>query len=198
MKSFLVYCIVLLMCLCAEVFCTETCDKEGTQTTRNLYREESLPESEDLKAYNGRNLKATIAEANRKIIFNAVRTRGDMKAVTLITFDEDASFNIGGGMSPDTGHFKAPLSGIYTFSFSAMTVYEAQRTGIQVVKNSGWEFYLFENNETGYESHDLITSSWNMDLTQDDELFFVLSEGGLFVDTNHQVLFSGHLLMQRQ
>ena len=246
MKSFLVYCIVLLMCLCAaEVFCTETCDTEGTngakqctpkvkdylvQITRDLYQDEFLPEQtrmindvktkfedkleeneqliddklnslkEDLKAHFDiqiSQLKATIAEANRKIIFTAVRsTSGSMKATSTITFDE-ASLNIGGGMSPDTGHFKAPVSGIYTFSFRALTEYEA-RTSIKVLKNGEIQFYLFENNHEGYDSHELITSTWNMDLTKDDEISFVLNEGGLYVSWGHPVLFSGHLLMQRQ
>ena len=59
MKSFLVYCIVLLMCLCAEVFCTETCDKEDTnvakqcipKTVKNELKDKSDDILKTMKAY---------------------------------------------------------------------------------------------------------------------------------------------------
>ena len=48
MKSFLVYGIVLLMCLCAaEVFCTETCVKEDTNGAKQCIPKTVKTEFED-------------------------------------------------------------------------------------------------------------------------------------------------------
>ena len=83
------------------------------------------------------NNKINTLEANQntpKIIFSGVR-RNHASSNSDLTFDQ-AIVNIGQGFDPATGTFKSPVSGIYQFSFSAVTDRKGTSTSIKVFKNN--------------------------------------------------------------
>ena len=75
----------------------------------------------------------------------------------IITYT-DVIANVGQGMDPNTGVFEAPVSGIYSFSFSALSDTEKStlsgfKTSIEVIKNLQGDyldsrFYIYQDNGT--------------------------------------------------
>ena len=138
--------------------------------------------------------KNSIEDANQKIIFSAIRS-SSVSAGATITYDE-ANVNVGGGMDTGTGHFTVPVSGIYSFSFRGMSKFKETVTGVQVRKNNTIQFYIFENTK-GTESHDILSTTWVMNLSQNDVISLHGSGGAFYVRDNHPILFNGHLLMKQ-
>merc|ERR1712004_659334 len=85
-----------------------------------------------------------IEVAKQKVIFSAVRKSGSVSIGSIITYDEIVA-NVGEGMNPDTGRFKAPLSGIYSFSFSAMTDSSYPAIHVYIMKNNVRQFAIHQN-----------------------------------------------------
>ena len=108
-----------------------------------------------------------------------------------ITYDE-ANVDLGGGMDIGTGNFTVPVSGIQSFSFSGTSKYGKTRTRIEVHKNKAKQFYIFENQ--GTESHDLLSTTWVMNLSQNDVISLYVAEGGFYVHGLQPIFFNGHLL----
>ena len=125
---------------------------------------------------------------NTRVIFSAVRKgknpnkygNVNVNPSDSITFDETVT-NIGDGMDPESGVFTAPVSGIYSFSFSAILHFERSRWGgigigmIKVLKDEQLEFYIEETERFPVDdvlSHDLevINHSWMMSLVQNEKV----------------------------
>ena len=131
------------------------------------------------------------------MVFSAVRKAtsesGDyynhVQPGEVITFTHTEA-NIGNGMNPDTGIFTVPMSGIYSFSFSALTTGEDKSTTILVGKNSVNQFTISDPN-----SHDLLGYSWTMYLAQNDLIYLYNDNNGLYVTSDINVWFNGQLLM---
>ena len=141
-----------------------------------------------------------IKNANQKVIFSAIRTSGDVNPGTTIRYDE-ANVNVGGGMDAGSGFFTVPVSGIYSFSFRGLSMFRKTFTNVHVRKNNATQFRIFENSDDE-NSHDILSTTWLMNLTQNDVISLYCSSdnwysGGFSVDIRHPVLFNGHLLMKQ-
>ena len=142
-----------------------------------------------------------IKNANQKVIFSAIRTSGDVNPGTTIRYDE-ANVNVGGGMDAGSGFFTVPVSGIYSFSFRGLSMWRKTLTNIHVRKNNATQFRIFENSDDT-KSHDILSTTWLMNLTQNDVISLYCSSdnywssGGFSVNIYHPVLFNGHLLMKQ-
>ena len=121
-----------------------------------------------------------------------------------ITFD-DIVTNIGNGMDPESGVFTAPVSGIYSFSLSAIQEFtSSEQLGIvQVLRDGEVEFYIEELNQYDITSFDWegLNHSWMMSLVQNEKVQLKMEEGStseIFVKTstkrNSFLWFSGQLL----
>merc|ERR1712062_33445 len=137
--------------------------------------------------------KNAIEDVNQKVIFSAIRNVHVDPGAT-ITYDE-ANVNVGGGMDIGTGHFTVPVSGIYSFSFRGMSKFKETATNVQVHKENTLQFYIFENTR-GTESHDILSTTWVMNLGQNDVISLYASSG-FYVSTSHPLFFNGQLLMKQ-
>ena len=132
-----------------------------------------------------------------RVVFSAVRSSssesGDyynhVKPGEVITFTHTEA-NIGNGMNPDTGFFTVPVSGIYSFSFSAMSNGIDTSTYIQVCQNGVKQFTISDPNSYG-----LLGYSWTMYLAQNDIIHLYNVNNGLYVTPDINVWFNGQLLM---
>ena len=137
-----------------------------------------------------------------RVFFSAVRkatSEGDTNNVQpgeVVTFTHN-EVNIGSGMNPDTGIFTVPLSGIYSFSFSAncykTSDYDDAATYIEVHKNDEKQFLIMEDLRTN--TYSLLGYSWTMYLAQNDKIHLYTAYNGLFVNRYINVRFNGQLLM---
>ena len=135
---------------------------------------------------------------NEKVIFAAVRSKsGNMGSSGTITYDS-LTTNIGNGMDSSSGKFTTPTSGLYMFTFSAVsaTTNTAEVT-IMVMKN-GSQIFLIDDEEDDKSGADErnIAYSWMLNLSTGDIVHLEMSTGGLHTDagTGDQVHFTGHLL----
>ena len=112
-----------------------------------------------------------------------------------ITFS-DTEANIGNGMNPDTGVFNVPVSGIYSFSFSACTNTKDRDTEIRVFKNGEIQFWFHNYNEND-QSDNNIGYTWTMSLVQNDQINLQLFSNELIGYMYEFVWFNGQLLMQQ-
>ena len=135
---------------------------------------------------------------NTRVIFSAIR-----KAVSLsdedITYTETVA-NIGNGMNPKTGVFTVPVSGIYSFSFSALK--DPNYThfcNVYVKKNGEQQFRIRETDFNAADYYGNIGYSWTMALVQNDEILLSgdIYDHPLYVDNLDFIWFNGHLLMKQ-
>ena len=137
---------------------------------------------------------------NEKVIFAAVRTSsGDMGSSSgTITYDS-LTTNIGNGMDASTGKFTAPTSGLYMFTFSAVSANKnTAEVTIQVQKNGSRIFVIDdeEDKKSGANERN-IAYSWMFDLSMGETVYLTMYSGGLHADVGNshdQTHFTGHLL----
>ena len=134
---------------------------------------------------------------NEKVIFAAVRSSsGNMGSRGTITFDS-LTTNIGNGMDSSTGKFTCPTSGLYMFTFSAVSSnVNADELTIKVMINGGQIFVIDdeEDKKSGANERN-IAYSWMLDLSTDDIVHLEMSSGGLHAEVvGDQAHFTGHLL----
>ena len=133
------------------------------------------------------------------VIFAAVRKSAlgeynHVKPGADITFTEMVT-NIGNGMDPETGVFKAPVTGVYEFSISAESNIEDPTTSINVFKNDEYEFRITDLNQSNQKNHVNIAYTWCLELVQDETVKLAMSNSnGLFVNYQVFVWFNGYLM----
>ena len=125
-----------------------------------------------------------------------------------ITFD-DTMTNIGNGMDPESGVFTAPISGIYSFSLSAIQQFTSSiswnnQVGIiQVLRDGELEFYIEELNQYDITNYDWegLNHSWMMSLVEKEKVHLRMdgrSNSQIVVQSDgsyeNYVWFNGQLL----
>ena len=108
----------------------------------------------------------------------------------LITFDHIET-NEGGGFNGRTGRFRAPVAGLYGFSFSGVTSSDISWTRISVVKDEKLHHYILDGNGSG---HNNIGGSWMIKLGRGNEVYLKLENGNLYAAPTDFVHFTGQLL----
>ena len=135
--------------------------------------------------------KVNTLEANQdtsKVIFSGVR-KNHISSHSDFTYDE-IIVNVGQGLDAETGIFKCPVSGIYSFSFGAVTDMSDTYTFVKVIKNGVTQFLIHEN-DNGHKSSVNLSHVWTMVLQKDDMVKLRLGNGkGLFSDSHFPVLFN--------
>ena len=154
-------------------------------------------------------VKALESKVNTRVIFSVVRKGlgryGQYEHYTelgqIITYT-DVIANVGQGMDPNTGIFEAPVSGIYSFSFSALSdsteALNGYATRIKVIKNllGHWsEFDIFQDAGTKAFMENL-SFSWMMSLYKGDKIHLAMNTWGakLLTTDDHPLYFNGQLL----
>lgn len=156
-------------------------------------------------------IKALESKVNTRVIFSVVRkgldedrypNKADLGEIITYT---DVIANVGQGMDPNTGVFEAPVSGIYSFSFSALSDTEKStlsgfKTSIEVIKNLQGDyldsrFYIYQDNGT-QEFFENLSFSWMMSLTKGDRIHLAMAKYGtkLLTTDNYPLYFNGQLL----
>ena len=99
-------------------------------------------------------------------------------------------------MDTDTGAFLVPVSGLYAFSFSAVSSLDHTDIWIGLYKNDELQFYFGIEKLDGSNNHDNISYSWLMSLVLNDKIYLktVSDYSGLVVDDTSFVWFNGQLL----
>ena len=154
-------------------------------------------------------VKALESKVNTRVIFSVARKGlgryGQYEHYTelgqIITYT-DVIANVGQGMDPNTGIFEAPVSGIYSFSFSALSdsteALNGYATRIKVIKNllGHWsEFDIFQDAGTNAFMENL-SFSWMMSLYKGDKIHLAMNTWGakLLTTDDHPLYFNGQLL----
>ena len=101
---------------------------------------------------------------NTQVIFSAVQKEDNIGPNVDITFTKTIA-NIGGGMDPFTGTFTVPVSGLYSFSFSA-ECFDDTRPSVYVYKNDHSQYYI----ETLDNVSHMISYVWMMSLVKNDKI----------------------------
>ena len=132
------------------------------------------------------------------MIFSARKTSGGDFA-GLVSYDT-IEFNVGDGLQANS-RFIAPESGIYEFTFSALTAVEKSETWakskglgiwIRVYKDGNPSHYMHERNDDIVNN---INSSWMMKLAKGQRVHLWVSIGKLSACSAFPVIFTGNLLM---
>ena len=183
----------------------ETVQSHLKTTIRSVWREELLPEqTSEVKALKER-IQAIESKLNTRVIFSVHRIgeSNNPPLDQIITYSK-VIVNEGQGMDPDSGVFVVPVSGIYQFSFSALTGIENlsddgyNHASVKVFKNDDRQFNILSNpDESAKNSKENLSFSWLMSLTKDDKIYLKMYENGntLHVKDHYPVVFNGHLLM---
>ena len=101
--------------------------------------------------------------------FSVLRKSGTLKGNNWINFTK-CEINVGNAMNKTTGIFKAPISGIYEFSFSGRGGIEDQYTEVEVYKNDRFDRKI---GDYGWGKPDAIRSwqggyNWKLKLDEND------------------------------
>ena len=178
---------------------------EATITQKNqqisaLETKVNALEAQNIIALKGRiqDIESTL---NTRVIFSVAR-KGHLNNPPLgqkITYT-DVITNEGQGMDPNTGVFDVPVSGIYSFSFSALTEnngWNGNGIGVKVFKNNGKQFTIHSNPQDPHQNYENLSFSWLMSLTKDDKIYLRMNGEGktLHVKDQFPVVFNGYLLM---
>ena len=132
----------------------------------------------------------------QEVIFSGIR-RKHVSSRSNLTFDE-AIANVGQGLDPETGIFKCPVSGIYSFSFSALTQRSSHYIDVGVYRNDIFQFWIHEN-DIDHKSYVNLSYVWTMVLQRDDRVQLKLGGGkGLHATRIYPVWFNGQLLLRNQ
>ena len=134
----------------------------------------------------------------KKVIFSARKRRGHNfnGPITYDTID----VNVGDGLQANS-RFIAPESGIYEFTFSALTGVEKYETWakskglgtwIRVYKDGNPRHYMHERNDDIVNN---INSNWMMKLAKGQGVHLWVSIGKLSARSAFPVIFTGNLLM---
>ena len=112
----------------------------------------------------------------------------------VITFTDTVA-NIGNAMNPDDGIFTIPISGLYSFSFSAMSTGNDTSTYIEVHKNDEKQFIISDHNNYGHTNYVNIGYSWTMHLVQNDKIHLYMFSNGLYVTLGVNVWCNAQYIM---
>ena len=88
--------------------------------------------------------------------------------VKLDVLDVQKNVNMENG---NRGTFTAPVSGFYSFSFSAQG-----DTDIVMYRNDKYDFRIADHNKNGNYDMENIAYSWNIRLDQNDRIYLKLTE----------------------
>ena len=120
-----------------------------------------------------------------------------INAGSVITFNDVVS-NQGNGFNGRTGLFKAPVSGVYAFTFtgrnSERSTPKSSRviTRIFVYHNEVFKVNLSNGHEGDHFS--MISGSWQMRLDKNDAVQLKVASGALLVHCKTKAIFTGVLI----
>ena len=140
------------------------------------------------------------AKMTKKVLFQAQKTDGGHAFTGAIKFNVIGP-NIGGGMNGLKGEFKAPLGGLYRFTFSAMSGFlkYGLMTFVDVIKNGSAKFSIRDTNQDSWSHGNNIGHTWIWELIKGDTVTFrVHSDSYLTADSYVPITFTGELVFAKQ
>jgi len=123
------------------------------------------------------------------VIFSARAKYRNSKEGSYIGFS-DAIVSYGGGLNLGEGIFKAPRTGAYSFSFTALTHSKKSRTAIDVYKNTA-RFTTISS--TASNNHYNIAASWMMNLKKNEYVRLKMTSNDLVTNSLEHVIWNGEL-----
>jgi len=152
-----------------------------------------------------------MADETKMVAFDAYRDKPFHEDQKYITFD-GMKVNVGGGFDPDSGMFKAPVGGIYSFSFHGLTQ-DGTATYVKLVHRKAEE-EKWENVAGTYRRHEkedeeqqsptsnhilknaegMLALSVLLELGEGDEVAVFSYHGNLRDGGWHYTHFTGYLL----
>ena len=128
-------------------------------------------------------------QVENPVIFSARAKYRNSKEGSYIGFS-DAIVSYGGGLNLGEGIFKAPRTGAYSFSFTALTHSKKSRTAIDVYKNTA-RFTTISS--TASNNHYNIAASWMMNLKKNEYVRLKMTSNDLVTNSLEHVIWNGEL-----
>ena len=143
-------------------------------------------------ANNNKDVIDTINDRDLKPNFFSVYKKGADSSCTVkkgstVTYT-DIVANQGGGMDINTGIYKAPRTGVYSFSFAGQSFKTDERTNVNVLKNNEHYLTIVNYAEKNYYN---IAYSWMMKLSAGDEVKLKMASNDLQCKTTEHIYFNG-------
>jgi len=109
-----------------------------------------------------------LPDANDKVvIFSVLKTTGGNLTGNMIFHKTEV--NIGEAMNIQSGEFKAPFSGTYSFDFSALSQDKQKTVHVQIKKNNNIIYNIYNHlNEESTQRFDNMNFHWMLTLSTGD------------------------------
>ena len=102
--------------------------------------------------------------------------------------------DIGNAFDPESGVFRAPRLGVYSFSFSGTTRYLDTSFSVLVFVNDDIALTIEDNANHQSVYHNNVSYNWHLALKANDEIRLVITNGSMDVNSVLKIAFSGSLV----
>ena len=100
--------------------------------------------------------------------------------------------NKGNGFNAETGIFKAPVTGLYAFTFAGETIKAKETTKVSVYHNSALEISFMVKHTSELWGH--TDPSWHMKLNKNDKIRLKVTQGGIIGSGIYRIYVTGILI----
>ena len=190
MKSLIVLVVFLL---CKAINCQENGQCSEVQDSLKRTIEEII---DGKKSEIVQQIRELLTTESPKVLFQAQNTEGGNTLSGNITYNVVGP-NIGGGMNGPKGEFRAPIGGLYRFTFTANSgAYQyGIRTYVYAEKNGSVKLYTADLNEASWGHGNNIAAIWVWELMEGD-VVTIRTNTGSYLNASDMlpVIFTGELV----
>ena len=102
--------------------------------------------------------------------------------------------NIGDTFDPQSGVFRAPKMGAYSFSFSGTTRYLNSSFSVEVMVNDDIALTIQDDANHQGVHHNNVSFNWHLALKANDKVKLIITDGSMDVNSILKIVFSGSLV----
>ena len=139
-------------------------------------------------------------EKEKHVYFAGQKTHPSCNADYVITSSSVLTFNDvvtnqGNGFDGGSGLFKAPVSGVYSFTFTGRNRSDLDMlTFVYVLHNGAPKIALSNQHNNDMDAFSMISGSWQMRLGKNDKVQLKVTHGALLVHCRTKAIFTGVLI----